>query len=109
MKQHLKTLVSALLAAAVMTGIAASGVLHAAESAVSDKLYQRPAATDGEIVIIGMDQYALEVLGPLPWPRSYMADVVSFLNADPDNAPAAVADVENIQTNDGGSVVGIGV
>ena len=73
-----------------MTAVAASGVLHAAENTVSDALYQRPHAPDGEIVVIGMDQYALEMLGPLPWPRSYMADVVSFLNADPDNAPAVI-------------------
>lgn len=89
-KQTLKQWAAALLAAAAMTGIAASGVLSTAENTVSDALYQHPAATDGEIVIIGMDQYALEMLGPLPWPRSYMADVVSYLNADPENAPAVI-------------------
>lgn len=73
-----------------MTGIAASGVLSTVEHAASDALYQHSAATDGEIVIIGMDQYALEVLGPMPWPRSYMADVVSYLNADPEYAPAVI-------------------
>jgi len=90
MKQQLKTLLTALLAAAAMTTIAASGVLSAAENALSDKLYQHPSATDGEIVIIGMDQYALDQLGPLPWPRWYMADVISYLNADPDAAPAVI-------------------
>lgn len=89
-KQTLKQWAAALLAAAAMTGIAASGILSTAENTVSDALYQHPAATDGEIVIIGMDQYALEMLGPLPWPRSYMADVVSYLNADPENAPAVI-------------------
>ena len=67
-KQTLKQWAAALLAAAAMTGIAASGVLSTAENTVSDALYQHPVATDGEIVIIGMDQYALEMLGPLPWP-----------------------------------------
>ena len=73
-----------------MTCVAASGVLSTVEHTASDALYQYPVATDGEIVIIGMDQYALEMLGPMPWPRSYMADVVSYLNADPENAPAVI-------------------
>ena len=71
-KLRLKQWAAALLAAAAMTAIAASGMLSAAENTVSDTLYQRPAATDGEIVIIGMDQYALDQLGPLPWPRWYI-------------------------------------
>ena len=89
-KQRLKRWAAALLAAAAMTAVAASGILRTAESAVSDALYQHPVATDGEIVIIGMDQYALDQLGPMPWPRSYMADVVAYLNADPENAPAVI-------------------
>ena len=89
-KINLKQWAAALLAAAAMTAVAASGVLSTAESAASDALYQHPVATDGEIVIIGMDQYALDVLGPLPWPRAYMADVVAYLNADPENAPAVI-------------------
>ena len=89
-KINLKQWAAALLAAVAMTGVAASGVLSTAESTVSDALYQHPIATDGEIVIIGMDQYALDALGPLPWPRQYMADVVSYLNADPENAPAVI-------------------
>lgn len=89
-KQTLKQWAAALLAAAIMTCVAASGVLSTVEHTASDALYQHPVATDGEIVIIGMDQYALEMLGPMPWPRSYMADVVSYLNADPENAPAVI-------------------
>ena len=89
-KINLKQWAAALLAAAAMTAVAASGVLSTAESAASDALYQHPVATDGEIVIIGMDQYALDQLGPLPWPRQYMADVVSYLNSDPENAPAVI-------------------
>lgn len=89
-KVNLKQWAAALLAAAAMTAVAASGVLSTAESAASDALYQHPVATDGEIVIIGMDQYALDQLGPLPWPRQYMADVVSYLNSDPENAPAVI-------------------
>ena len=89
-KQIIKQWAAALLAAVAMTAVAASGVLSTAESAASDALFQHSVATDGEIVIIGMDQYALDQLGPLPWPRSYMADVVAYLNADPETAPAVI-------------------
>ena len=89
-KETLKHWAAALLAAAALTAVAASGILGAAENAACDALYQHPAATDGEIVIIGMDQYALEALGPLPWPRWYMGDVINILNADPATAPAVI-------------------
>ena len=89
-KQSVKQWTAALLAAVAMTAVAASGVLSTAESTASDALFQHAVATDGEIVIIGMDQYSLDQLGPLPWPRSYMADVVAYLNADPETAPAVI-------------------
>ncbi|MBQ3076232.1 MAG: CHASE2 domain-containing protein, partial [Clostridia bacterium] len=90
MNKTLKSVAAALAVAAALTLVAASGLLDRADWAVSDALYQRPAATDGEIVVIGMDQVALDALGPLPWPRSYMADAIHFLNADPDTAPAVI-------------------
>lgn len=89
-KRLLLRLVCALACAAAMTALAASGFLSAADGAASDRLYQRPGGTDGEIVVIGIDQRALEELGPFPWPREYMADALAYLNADPDNRPAAI-------------------
>ena len=82
--------VLALAVAAVLTFICGSGLLNFSDWAVSDTLCQRPAATDGEIVVIGMDQHALDALGPLPWPRWYMGDVINVLNADPATAPAVI-------------------
>ena len=73
-----------------MTALAASGLLAAADGSASDALYQRGGGTDGEIVVIGMDQRALEELGPFPWPRDYMAYAIDYLNADPDARPAAI-------------------
>lgn len=90
MRTYVKPATVALAIASVFTGIAASGILRTADNTVSDALYQQPSATDGEIVVIGMDQYALDVLGPMPWPRDYMADVINYLNADPENAPAVI-------------------
>lgn len=90
MNKTIKNIVTAVMVAAVLTGLAGSGLLSALDSRASDGLYQRSSATDGEIVVIGMDQYALDTLGPLPWPRSTMAEIIRQLNSDPENAPAVI-------------------
>ena len=90
MKNNIARFAIALLAAAVLTAVAASGLLENADGAASDRIYQRPGGTDGEIVVIGIDRRALEELGPLPWPRSYMAEAIEYLNANPDARPAVI-------------------
>ncbi|MFI3283655.1 MAG: adenylate/guanylate cyclase domain-containing protein [Erysipelotrichaceae bacterium] len=57
---------------------------------LSDNLYNQTSYDKGEIVVIGMDDYALEQLGALPWPRSIMADVIDILNMDEEYQPAAI-------------------
>ena len=89
-KRFLRSAAASLLVAVLMTAVAGLGFLSGTDGAVSDALYHQSAATDGEIVVIGMDQASLDALGPMPWPRSYMADVVGLLNADPDTAPAVI-------------------
>ena len=89
-KQTIKTLVGSALIAALFTALAGVGLLRQPDGVVSDGLYHRPSATDGEIVVVGMDQRALDALGPMPWPRDYIADAIAYLNADPDTAPAAI-------------------
>lgn len=93
MKQRdfLRRLALAIAIAAVFAVIAWSGLLDGMDGAVSDPLYHRPAATDGEIVVIGIDQYALDTLGPLSgWSRSGVADAINYLCADPDAMPAVI-------------------
>ena len=90
MKQSLKSILIAVLCAAVITAAAGFGLLYNADNVVSDGLYQRGGASDGEIVVIGMDQRAVEAFGPMPWNRSVMAELIMALNSDPDNLPAAI-------------------
>ena len=93
MKQLLETkrILSALLAAAMMTGIAASGLLYQADNTANDSFYQQERALDGNIFVIGIDAYSLEELGPFQtWGRSYMAQAVEMLNQNPDCKPAAI-------------------
>ena len=88
--KFLRTLAVSLLGAALLTVTASTGLLRSPDGAVSDALYHRPTATDGEIIVIGMDQYSLDALGPWPWPRDYMAEVINILNGDSENAPAVI-------------------
>ena len=90
MKKVISLILSLVMIAALFTAVAGFGLLDSPDGAVSDALYQRPTASDGEIVVIGMDQRALDALGPMPWPRSYMADAINYLNADPEQAPAVI-------------------
>lgn len=68
-----------------------AGVLGRLDKWVQDKLYQQPKALSGDIVIIGIDEEALEKIGEYnTWDRNVMAQVLEALNADPDNKPAVV-------------------
>jgi adenylate cyclase len=80
----------ALAVAAAMTALAASGLLKAVDGSASDALYQHAGAADGEIVVVGIDQRVLDELGPMPWPRNYMAEAIEYLNSDPDAHPAVI-------------------
>ena len=67
------------------------GWLDAADQFVSDRFYQKSGAGSHDIIVIGIDQASLDVLGPMPWPRYYMADAITYLNnADPEARPAVI-------------------
>ncbi|MBO7340436.1 MAG: CHASE2 domain-containing protein, partial [Lachnospiraceae bacterium] len=84
-------LVAAALAAGLFCLIAGSGILYQPDGVVDDAFYQHETATDREIVVVGMDETAMQELGPWPWPRSYVAEAVEYLNSDPENKPAVIA------------------
>lgn len=51
--------------------------------ALCDALYRRPSATDGTVVIIGIDQKAPGAYGPYQeWYRHGIAKTLDILNAD---------------------------
>ncbi len=71
--------------------IAGSGVLFVPDGVVSDALYQRGGIVNTDIVVVGMDQRALDEIGPMPWSRHIMAEAIEYLNSDPDGRiPAAI-------------------
>ena len=86
-----KRVVVALIISAIITGICAVGWLDAPDQSLSDSFYQNTGMASENILVVGLDDAALEELGPMPWPRSYMADAIDYLNnADPDARPAVI-------------------
>ena len=82
------------VASVIFCLIAGSGALSIPDGVVSDLLYQHPSATDGEIVVVGIDQKALSEIGPMPWPRSVIAEAIDYLNSDPEGRVPAVIGVD---------------
>ncbi|WP_044958122.1 CHASE2 domain-containing protein [Butyrivibrio sp. LC3010] len=89
-RKKIGKIIIASVVALVFTIIAGTGWLDVPDGVVSDAFYQKTMATDGEIVVLGMDQKALEEIGQMPWPRSVMADVISILNSA-ETPPAVIA------------------
>ncbi|MFI3313590.1 MAG: adenylate/guanylate cyclase domain-containing protein [Eubacteriales bacterium] len=87
----IRKILAAAICAAILTAICASGVLFSEANTVNDAFYQRPTTPAEEIVIIGIDEYAIGEFGVFPWPRDIIAMALDYLNADPENAPAVIA------------------
>lgn len=102
-KRLIKKLVAAALSAALFCVIAGMGILDRPDNVLSDLLYQQESPTDGEIVVVGMDQRALDELGPMPWPRTYMADAIDFLNSDPEGRRPAVIGIDTLYVGESGN------
>ena len=78
--------------ALLLTGLIALGVLYRFDRWVEDAWYQEPQAISGNIVIIGIDEEALEQFGPYQtWDRSIMSSALEQLAKDPASIPAVVA------------------
>lgn len=88
----IRTLAGMVILSSVMTLLAASGILNRADLAVSDAFYQSRSASDGEIVLVGIDQKALDAIGPYSqWGRDIIAMTLEALNASEECRPAVIA------------------
>ena len=91
MKKYKRILFS-LAAALCVTLLFKLPALERLDLQLQDWLYQRPGVTSPEIVVIGIDDEAFELLGPYnTWDRNIMASALEALAADPDNRPAVTA------------------
>ena len=91
-KTQWKTAAAALLAAGTLTLLAALGVLESPDLTASDALYQSRQSFDGDIVLVGIDERALEEIGPYnQWGRDVIAMALEALNESEDCHPAVIA------------------
>lgn len=92
MKQKLRTPLIALAAAAVLTLLAASGLLNDLDWSAADAWYQSGGVPAEDIVLIGIDQRAVEEIGPYQdWGRDVVTMAIEALNESEDCRPAAIA------------------
>ena len=81
-----------LLVAALFTFAAVGGLLHRLDQWAEDALFQHPSATSGNVVVVGIDEEALDEYGPFQnWDRTIMAKALAALAKDEDNLPCVVA------------------
>jgi len=81
-----------LIASLAVTALIGAGALKRVDKWAQDSLFQQPGVTSGDIVIIGIDEEALEELGPYQtWDRNVIASALEALAADPSKKPAVTA------------------
>ncbi|MEA4816251.1 MAG: adenylate/guanylate cyclase domain-containing protein [Lachnospiraceae bacterium] len=80
-----------LIATAAVTAVAAMGLFNESECNMADKLYQKPKVLDDDIVLINIDQRALDDIGPYnTWGREIMAMALDELNGNGYSRPAVI-------------------
>lgn len=70
--------------ATVLQFVQPAGFMGQLENTLKDALWRRTAtvAPDPRIVIVDLDEDSLQRMGPWPWPRSRLADLVEALTTD---------------------------
>lgn len=92
MRKYVHLIVYFVLFSAFLTLPAKWGILDTVDLSLSDRLYQQPVAVDGNIVIISIDEKALDRYGSYQdWNRKKVAGVIKILNQSEDRKPAVIA------------------
>ncbi len=90
-KKTKKILICAAGALIIMI-LALAGLADRLDQWIQDTVYQRAKSLDGQIVVIGIDDEALNRLGSYgTWDRHIMARALEALNSDPERKPAVTA------------------
>lgn len=90
-KKTIREVILLVVAAAVLTLLTGLGALQGIDRAACDLWYQSRSASDGDIVLVGIDQQALEEIGPYQkWGRDVIAQVIQTLNKAENCRPAVI-------------------
>ena len=95
----IRALAASLAGALLVTAIIGfAGILDKLDGMAQDALYQQPTALSGEIIMICIDDKALDQFGPYnTWDRNIMAQALEKLSSEPGHVPAVVA-IDTIYT-----------
>ena len=86
--KHMKFIVAA--AASVLLCLLA-GLTDKEDHRFADMWYQERSASDGDIVLVEIDQRSLEEIGPFQdWGRGVIAETIEILNQSEDCRPAVI-------------------
>ncbi len=90
-RKQIRHLLIALASAAAFTAAALLGLFYQPDQMLADALYQQEEALAGNIFVVGIDDRAMEDIGPYhTWTRDVMAMAVEALNEDETCRPAAI-------------------
>ena len=92
MRKYVHLMFFFVLLSAFLTLLAKWRILDTVDMSLSDRLYQQPVAVDGNIVIIKIDEKALDRFGVYQdWNREKVAEVIEKLNQSADERPKVIA------------------
>lgn len=75
----------------IITTLIYNDVFYSIDKTFSDRIFQKEQVVDRRIVILGIDDEALEYFGPYDtWTRDIYGDVVNILNEDKDSKPLVI-------------------
>ncbi|MDR2167079.1 MAG: adenylate/guanylate cyclase domain-containing protein [Clostridiales bacterium] len=96
-----QAIISAALAA-VLIALFAFNTLSFLELRLSDTVFQRPTRARTDIVVIGIDDHALDTFGRFQdWGRDLFAEAINILNSDPEGYKPAVILLDILFTEHG--------
>ncbi len=90
MKNILGRIVISAVGAAIIWFLCSYNLLLDFSNAINDAIYQREVTPNEDIVIIGIDDRALEEFGQWPWSREIIAEAVAYLNSNSESKPAII-------------------
>ncbi len=91
-KKHnvMKKIIISLLGAAVISVFFSLSFFVQTANSLSDAVYLSHETPSSEIILIGMDNRAIEKYGSMPWDRQIMAQAVDKLCESEENKPAVI-------------------
>lgn len=102
-KKMIRAICISFAVALTFTVLVGAGILYRLDRWVEDAWYQEPRALSGNIVVVGIDEKALEQFGPYStWTRDIMAGALEFLASDPEHMPAVVA-IDTLYSGESGT------